>query len=98
MFYTPRGGRVAVKVFQEKRQTILSVADTGIGISAEDLPRIFERFYRAQKARRVRSAGAGIGLALAAVIARLHDAEIYVESQPQQGTRFTVKFPSLPDE
>ncbi|MGI8467051.1 MAG: ATP-binding protein [Pyrinomonadaceae bacterium] len=94
LFYTPRGGRISVKVFYEREQSVLLVEDTGVGISPEDLPHIFERFFRSSSARRMRPAGAGIGLALAAVIARLHNAEIEVESDPQKGTRFIVKFSS----
>ncbi|HZT60772.1 MAG TPA: ATP-binding protein [Pyrinomonadaceae bacterium] len=96
VFYTPRGGRVRARVVREGRRARVSVSDTGIGIPAEDLPHLFERFHRSAAAREMRPEGAGIGLSMAAVIARLHGAEIEVESEPGAGARFTVNFP-LPE-
>ncbi|MEO8073047.1 MAG: ATP-binding protein [Acidobacteriota bacterium] len=60
------------------------------------MPHIFERFYRSANVSRTNIKGTGIGLAMAEVIARLHNAKITVESQPQAGTRFIIKFPRLP--
>ncbi len=95
IFYTPDGGQIFVKVFAENEHPTLLVEDTGIGIAPEDLPHIFERLFRSRTARRMRPKGVGIGLALAEVIARLHNAEISVENNTPNGTRFTISFPSL---
>ena len=91
--YTPKGGRVEVTATTNLGQTILSVKDTGIGIAAEDVSHIFERFFRSEKSRNMYPKGTGIGLAIVDVIARLHKAEINVDSRPNAGTEFTVTFP-----
>jgi signal transduction histidine kinase len=70
----------------------VEVRDTGVGISPEDLPHIFERFYRADKARH-RSGGAGLGLSIAEWIVRVHHARIEVASAVDAGTTFTLYFP-----
>ena len=97
VFYTPRGGDVAVRVFNEDQQPRLIVEDTGIGIAAEDLPHIFERLFRSRAARQMRPAGIGIGLAMADVVARLHNAQIKVTPKSPTGTCFTIKFPNPAD-
>jgi heavy metal sensor kinase len=91
--YTPHGGRVAARVVREKRRAGLIVEDTGIGIPAEDRQHLFHRFYRSAAAREMRPEGSGIGLSMAAVIARLHGATIEVTSEPGAGTKFVVSFP-----
>ena len=96
--YTPEGGQIVIKVFVKDAKPILIVEDTGIGIAADDLPHIFKRLFRSKQARQMRPAGVGIGLAMANVIARLHSAEINVETNLPRGTRFTIIFPPLPDE
>jgi heavy metal sensor kinase len=94
VFYTPRGGRVRVRLAREDGRAVLTVEDTGIGIARNELTRIFDRFYRAPAARELRPEGSGIGLAMAATIARLHDAVIDVSSEKGAGTRFVVSFAS----
>ena len=89
--YTPAGGSVEVTVFQNAAGAVLTVKDTGSGISAGDLPRIFERFYRCDQSRSV--AGTGLGLSLARAIARAHGGEITVESRPGEGSAFIVTLP-----
>ncbi len=89
--YTPPGGKVSVHF----HESILEVKDTGIGISRSDLPHIFERFYRADKARSRESGGAGLGLSLAKWIAESHGTEISVESQLGQGATFRIDFHNL---
>jgi signal transduction histidine kinase len=86
--FTPAGGAVRVSLNPEGRGVRVAVTDTGSGIAAEDLPRIFERFYRADRARGRSTSGAGLGLAIARQIAELHDSRLEVQSSLGQGTRF----------
>lgn len=87
--HTPEGGQVTLSLHREKGWAYLSVADTGSGIPPEDLPHIFERFYRAEKGRR--REGAGLGLAIAQWIAQTHGGEISVKSKLQEGSTFTLR-------
>jgi len=89
--YTEQGA-VNLSAFQEGRQIHVAVSDTGLGIPSENLPFIFERFYRVESARS--SAGTGLGLAIARQIAEAHGGEIKVESTPKTGTIFSVILPS----
>jgi signal transduction histidine kinase len=91
--FTPGGGRVTIDVATDGggRASVV-VADTGVGIPAEQLPRVFERFYRGDPARR-EAEGAGLGLAIARWIADAHGARIAITSEPGAGTRVTVEFP-----
>ena len=90
--YTPLGGTVGVSVSGKDGETVvISVKDTGIGISSEDLPRIFERFYRCDQSRS--EAGTGLGLSLARAIAKAHGGDIAVASRPGEGSAFTVTIP-----
>lgn len=93
--YTPPGGRVEISLDSDESNTQLAVRDTGIGIPAEDLPFIFERFYRADKSRTRSTGGTGIGLTIAKTIIEAHKGTISVESQPDEGTTFMVKLPRL---
>ena len=89
--YTPEGGsvQVAVKKAKEKENTVLiTVSDTGNGISAEDIPLIFERFYRADKSRNRLTGGSGLGLSIASRLAFLMGGSICLESKPKQGSTF----------
>jgi len=70
------------------------VADTGIGIGPEDLPKIFDRFYRARKARSVYSQGTGLGFSIVKSIIELHNGAIKVTSEPPSGTVVTLVFPT----
>jgi two-component system, OmpR family, sensor kinase len=93
--YTPPGGEVVVSIGKQGSQAKLVVSDTGPGIPAEDLPHIFERFYRGEKSRtRTRDGkGFGLGLSIAYWIIRNHDGRIEVESAPGKGTTFCVWLP-----
>ena len=93
--YTPQGGRVRLDVATENGTSAVVVTDTGVGIAADQLPLVFERFYRAEPARRD-AEGAGLGLAIARWIADAHGARIDIASQPSAGTRVAVKFPLAP--
>ena len=91
--YNREGGRVDVKLRRAK-QVILEVADTGIGIPSEELPHVFERFYRVDKARSRMLGGSGLGLAIAKSIVEAHGGKISVTSQLGSGTTFTVTLPA----
>jgi len=92
MKYTPRGGRVSVRLGRDNGRVTLAVADTGIGIAPGDVPHIFDRFYRADTARTRTGErpGAGLGLAICKWIAEAHGGTIDVQSRPGRGTVFTV--------
>ncbi len=90
--YTPAGGRVDVRLWRDDAdRALLAVSDSGIGIAGEDLPRIFDRFYRGDRSRT--EAGLGLGLSLARAIARAHGGDISVTSSPDKGSTFTVTLP-----
>jgi signal transduction histidine kinase len=97
MKYTPRGGRVSVRLGHENGRITLAVADTGIGIAPGDVPHIFDRFYRADTARTRTGErpGAGLGLAICKWIAEAHGGSIEVQSRPGRGTVFTVSLPKV---
>ena len=80
----------------EAGRAVLTVADTGIGIGAEHLERIFERFYRVDKARSRAKGGTGLGLAIVKHSVNLHGGEIAVDSRPGAGSTFTVSHPAVP--
>ena len=90
--YTPAGGHVTLALAQGNAEACVTVSDTGMGIDPADLPRIFERFYRADAARAV--GGSGLGLAIAQWIARQHGGRIEVASTPGRGSAFTVCLPA----
>jgi heavy metal sensor kinase len=93
--YTQEGGEVEVNVRGGRGTAFLEVSDNGVGISAHALPHVFERFYRADKARSRNSGGAGLGLAIVKAICTAHGAEIKVSSKEGKGSRFTVELPLL---
>ena len=89
--YTPERGRISVCVQEDRGSVKLSVSDTGIGIAPEHQERIFERFYRVDKARSRRMGGNGLGLAIAREIVEAHGGSIAVESEPGKGTTFHIR-------
>lgn len=91
--YTDSGGSVIIKAGRAGDKIVVSFKDTGIGISAEDLPNIFERFYRTDKSRTRASGGMGIGLAITSAIVEAHGGTISVDSTEGRGTVFTVSLP-----
>lgn len=91
--YTPENGSVNVKIFAEKENAVIKVSDTGMGIPKEDQSRIFERFYRVDKARSREIGGTGLGLAITKHIAMNLGGTISVESELEKGSTFTVKIP-----
>jgi len=91
--YNRDGGAVTVHLAREPGWATITVADTGIGISEEDMAHMFDRFYRGQAARSLHHHGTGLGLALVAHIVRLHGGEIRVQSTPGVGSTFNVRLP-----
>jgi signal transduction histidine kinase len=91
--YTPRGGSVRVGLVTRDGFAVASVADTGIGIDTGDIPRVFDRFWRADRARSREQGGAGLGLSIAKWIVDMHDGSISAESEPGKGSVFTIRVP-----
>lgn len=92
--YTPEGGKITLGMRNEGRQCILSVTDTGEGISPEDLTRVFDRFYRCDQSRKSQTSGHGLGLSIARIIAVAHGGKIRVRSKVGVGTTFSVILPT----
>ncbi|WP_416671157.1 two-component system sensor histidine kinase RppB [Egbenema bharatensis] len=93
MQYTPPGGIVIMQLNQEEENAILSVKDTGIGISLVEQSRIFDRFYRVNSDRSRKTGGAGLGLSIAQAIVQAHHGKIQVQSDIGKGSVFTVRLP-----
>lgn len=100
--YTPEGGQVKVEVTplysdgeEDYDRVLMIISDTGIGIPKKDLPRIFERFYRVDKARSRMSGGTGLGLSIVKHLVELHKGSIQVESEPGIGTKFSIELPVI---
>jgi len=91
--YTPRGGRVSVSAAAQQDSIVLTVSDTGIGISEEDLPSVFDEFYRGKNARELQEQGTGLGLSIVKSILDALQAKVHVESAIGQGTTFVVTIP-----
>jgi two-component system, OmpR family, phosphate regulon sensor histidine kinase PhoR len=94
--YSRENGEIRMQTVQRGHEIVLSVTDNGIGISKGDLPRIFERFYRADKARGRELGGTGLGLAIVKHIAQLHGGRVEAESEPAHGTTVRVVLPNSP--
>jgi PAS domain S-box-containing protein len=91
--YTPQGGRVSLKVNAEDGHLRIAVEDTGVGIAEEEIPKVFEKFFRSDDPRVQAEVGSGLGLSLAREVVRMHGGEIVVESQLNQGSTFTILLP-----
>jgi signal transduction histidine kinase len=91
--FTPAGGQVEVRVERGPRGAEVRVADSGIGIGPQDLPRVFERLYRADGSRNRATGGAGIGLSIAKAIVEAHGGTITAASQPGRGAEFRILLP-----
>jgi len=94
--YTPPGGAVGLTVSARDSQAILEVADNGMGIPPEALPRVFERFFRVDKARSRDQGGAGLGLSIVHSICTAHHGRVEALSTPGHGSLFRVELPLVP--
>jgi signal transduction histidine kinase len=90
--YTPKGGQVRIKLGQNNGHALISIVDNGPGIKARDLPRVFEKFYRARP-ELDDIPGSGLGLAIVKTIAEQHGGQVWAESQPDVGSTFTIALP-----
>ncbi len=91
--YTPQGGRVSLDISKEEGNAIITVEDTGIGIAPDELYKIFDRFYRVDKARARETGGTGLGLSIALTAVELHGGNIQVESEEGKGSKFIIIIP-----
>ncbi len=91
--FTPAGGRITVSAVQEGGYVRTDFRDTGVGIAADHLPRIFERFYRVDKARNREQGGTGLGLSIVKHIVEAHEGKVSVQSEPEKGSQFSVYLP-----
>lgn len=91
--YTPAGGMITLALYRESAQVRIEVTDTGIGIAENDLPHIFERFFRADRARSRRLGGTGLGLSIVHWVAQAHGGDIEVRSELGKGSTFTLRLP-----
>lgn len=95
--YTPVDGKVEVKLIEQEAEVIIEVTDNGIGIPAKDIDRVFERFYRVDKARSRHSGGTGLGLSIVKHLVENCGGRIEVESQEEVGSTFRVTLPKKPN-
>jgi signal transduction histidine kinase len=93
--FTPQKGRIDLIIRSEDKKVVVTVSDTGIGILEEDLPEIFNRFFRGEKKGTDDESGSGLGLSIALSIAKVHKGEILVKSEPGKGTTFHVILPLI---
>ena len=91
--YTPENGEITFSMAEAEEKVIFEVTDTGYGVSEEELPHIFDKFYRSQNPNILEEKGSGLGLAMTSEIIQLHDGKIEVQSELDKGTQFTVKLP-----
>lgn len=90
--YTEDGGAIYLSLEEKDDHVLFSIRDTGVGMKKEEIPRIFERFYRVDRARSRQSGGTGLGLAIVKHLVEAHEGEISVESEPGEGTTFYIDF------
>ncbi|HEY3997854.1 MAG TPA: ATP-binding protein, partial [Candidatus Xenobia bacterium] len=91
--YTPPGGQVTLSSRREGSQVVIAVQDNGVGIAPEDLPHVFERFYRADPSRTRKTGGTGLGLSIVSAIVEAHRGTVRISSTPGQGTTVEVRLP-----
>ena len=98
IIYSPDGGRIIVRLMETHTDIIVSVSDEGLGIARKDIPHLFDRFYRVDKARSRAMGGSGLGLAIAQEVVQLHGGKIWVNSIENKGSTFFVSLPYIPFE
>ncbi|WP_435858395.1 sensor histidine kinase [Streptomyces milbemycinicus] len=91
--HTPAGGSVTLSARADPETVVIDVADTGIGISADELPHVFDRFWRAEKSRDRQSGGSGLGLAIVRRLTEAHRGTVTAVSAPNVGSTFTLRLP-----
>ena len=91
--YTPEGKTIDIRWYETGRHAVLSVTDTGIGIDSIHIPRLTERFYRADPSRHTGTGGTGLGLAIVKHVLLNHDARLEISSRPGEGSTFACLFP-----
>lgn len=96
--YSPDGGVITCRLLETHRHVILSVSDQGLGIPRKDLGKIFDRFYRVDKARSRKQGGTGLGLAISKEVIEAHHGRIWVDSQEGKGSTFYISLPYEPIE
>jgi two-component system OmpR family sensor kinase/two-component system phosphate regulon sensor histidine kinase PhoR len=96
IIYSDPGAQVKISVLEDASHVTVRVSDTGVGIPEEDLPNLFDRFYRINKDRSRATGGSGLGLAISKQIIELHGGELSVESEMNVGSTFNVRLPKAP--
>ena len=91
--YTPRQGKIHIQVLRKDQEVEVRVADSGPGISPEEIPHLFERFYRGDRARSRRQGGSGLGLAISKQLIEAHRGRIWAENDPRGGAIFVIRLP-----
>jgi len=91
--FTPPGGEISIHVSQNENNVVFVVRDTGVGISSDALPRIFERFYKADRSRS--GGGTGLGLSICRHLVEAHGGKIWAESEPGKGSSFYFSLPAM---
>jgi signal transduction histidine kinase len=91
--YTPPNGSITFEISEQNKMVVFEIMDTGYGVAPEDLPHIFDKFYRSSNPQISDQDGSGLGLATTSEIVHLHGGEINVQSEPGSGTHFTIKLP-----
>jgi two-component system phosphate regulon sensor histidine kinase PhoR len=91
--FTPNGGKISVRLTKQDNSLIVEISDNGIGISEKALHHLFERFYKEDKARNRSGSGSGLGLSIVKKIIEMHDGEVFAESHPGDGSKFSVALP-----
>jgi len=91
--YTPEGGKITFAIFEQDNNVVIEITDTGYGLAPEEIPHIFEKFYRSRNPKVAQQAGSGLGLSIAQEIVQLHGGDIEVQSKLGEGSRFTIKIP-----
>lgn len=91
--YTPAKGKIRLSLRREDKTLALEVEDTGIGIAAEDIPKVFDEFYRAENAKAIEKDGTGLGLPIVKKLVEKYGGKVYVESKLGRGSKFTIKLP-----